>query len=78
MRVLDLSTTFAGPYCTQLLAQWAAAVIKIEAPEGDVLRAIGDSRHLGLGLVFNNANRGKGSIVLDLKRAEAEQASKRS
>ncbi|MFD0561750.1 CaiB/BaiF CoA transferase family protein [Kitasatospora saccharophila] len=65
VRVVDLSSTFMGPYCTMLLAQWGADVVKVEPPEGDVVRAIGDSR--GLGPVFLNVNRGKRGIVLDLK-----------
>lgn len=67
IRVIDLSTTFMGPYCTALLAQWGAEVVKIEAPGGDVLRYIGDVKELGMGPVFLNANRGKRSVVLDLK-----------
>lgn len=67
VRVLDLSSTFMGPYCTALLAQWGADVVKVEPPQGDVLRFVGDAQQIGLGPVFVNANRGKRSIVLDLK-----------
>ncbi|MCE0768503.1 CoA transferase [Pseudonocardia kujensis] len=68
VRVVDLTTTFMGPYCTLLLAQMGADVIKVEAPGGDVVRYVGDENGTGLGPVFLNANRGKRSIVLDLKR----------
>jgi len=67
LRVIDLSTTFMGPYCTLLLAQMGAEVIKVEAPGGDVVRGIGPGGDAGLGTVFQNAGRGKRSIVLDLK-----------
>ncbi|WP_067899275.1 CaiB/BaiF CoA transferase family protein [Actinomadura chibensis] len=67
LRVVDLSTTFMGPYCTTLLAQWGADVVKVEAPEGDVLRYVGDARAPGMGPIFLNANRGKRSVAIDLK-----------
>jgi crotonobetainyl-CoA:carnitine CoA-transferase CaiB-like acyl-CoA transferase len=66
LRVVDLSSTFMGPYCTLLLAQWGADVIKVEPPAGDVVRYIGDHRGTGMGPVFLNTNRGKRSVVLDL------------
>jgi crotonobetainyl-CoA:carnitine CoA-transferase CaiB-like acyl-CoA transferase len=67
VRVVDLTTTFMGPYCTLLLAQMGADVIKVETPAGDVVRYIGDEGGTGMGPVFLNANQGKRSIVLDLK-----------
>lgn len=67
VRVIDLSTTFMGPYCTLLMAQMGAEVIKVEAPGGDVVRGIGPGGDAGMGTVFLNANRGKRSIELDLK-----------
>ncbi|BBY28790.1 CaiB/BaiF CoA transferase family protein [Mycolicibacterium sediminis] len=67
VRVVDLSTTFMGPYSTMLLAHWGADVIKVEAPGGDVLRFIGDHRESGMGPVFLNANQGKRSLAVDLK-----------
>jgi crotonobetainyl-CoA:carnitine CoA-transferase CaiB-like acyl-CoA transferase len=68
--VLDLSTTFMGPYCSLLLAQLGARVIKVEAPGGDIARYIGDDRGRGLGPIFLNANRGKESVVIDLGTVE--------
>jgi len=67
VRVVDLTSTFMGPYCTLLLAQMGADVIKVEAPGGDVVRYVADDHGTGMGPVFLNANRGKRSIVLDLK-----------
>ena len=48
-----------------------AEVTKVEAPEGDVVRLIGPARNPGMGCMFLTINRGKRSIVLDLKRPEA-------
>ncbi|WP_156934930.1 CaiB/BaiF CoA transferase family protein [Pseudonocardia spinosispora] len=73
LRVLDLTTTFMGPYATMLMAQMGADVIKVEAPAGDITRGISDYRGLGMGPVFLNANRGKRSITLDLKQ-DADRA----
>jgi crotonobetainyl-CoA:carnitine CoA-transferase CaiB-like acyl-CoA transferase len=66
LTVLDLTSTFLGPYCAVLLAQMGARVIKVEPPEGDIIRYVADERHSGLGPAFLNFNRGKESVVLDL------------
>lgn len=67
VKVLDFSTTFSGPYCTLQLADLGADVVKIEAPGGDITRALGTSREPGMGSVFLACNRGKSSFVVDLK-----------
>jgi len=65
--VIDLSRILAGPYCTMVLAELGARVIKVETPEGDDARRIGpfmENRSAN----FMSLNRGKESIALDLKR----------
>ena len=67
VRVVDLTTTFLGPYTTMLMARMGADVIKVETREGDVLRDVGTGRHPRMGPIFLTANHGKRSIALDLK-----------
>jgi len=70
IRVLDFTRIYAGPYCTMLLGDHGADVVKVEAPDGDPLRRQGPPFHHGDGMSFLSANRNKRSIVLDLKRPE--------
>ncbi|MDW6020863.1 CoA transferase [Mesorhizobium sp. BAC0120] len=67
IRVLDLSRVLAGPYCTALLADLGAEIIKLEPPAGDDYRHVGPFKN-GESALFTLNNRGKKSIVLDLKK----------
>lgn len=66
-RVVDLTSILMGPLATQIMADMGADVIKVEAPAGDLFRAASIKRNPGMGAAFIMANRGKKSVVLDLK-----------
>ena len=76
MRVLDFTTTIAGPYCTRLMADLGAEVIKIETAEGDMMRTRPPLRD-NASTSFGQLNAGKQSVVLDLKRPEAREVVRR-
>jgi crotonobetainyl-CoA:carnitine CoA-transferase CaiB-like acyl-CoA transferase len=67
-RVVDVTTSYAGPTCTQLLASLGADVVKIEPLSGDEARSWGPPFSGGLGTLFVAANSGKRSLALDLRR----------
>lgn len=71
IRIVDLSSVVFGPYATQMLADMGAEVIKVEPPIGDVSRYLGrHAKTRGMGSTHMTLNRGKKSIVLDLKQSD--------
>jgi crotonobetainyl-CoA:carnitine CoA-transferase CaiB-like acyl-CoA transferase len=69
--VLDLSMVVAGPFCTMMLADLGADVIKIEPPDGDVSRALPGPTRGGVPVGIINWNRNKRDMILDLKKPGA-------
>jgi CoA:oxalate CoA-transferase len=70
VRVLDLSSYLPGPFCTQILADLGAVVIKVESPAGDAARQLPGALH-------EAANRNKRSVVLDLKTDDGQMLGRR-
>ena len=70
IRVCDVTQNLAGPFCAQILADLGATVIKVEPPGGDLGRLWGPPFWGDASTLFLSANRGKRSIVLDLKQPE--------
>src|SRR5436305_5737485 len=66
LRVIDLTRVLGGPYCTQILADHGADVIKVEPPAGDEVRDWGPPFHEDDAAYFVGINRNKRSIGVDL------------
>ncbi|UUX50806.1 CoA transferase [Nisaea acidiphila] len=73
IRVVDLTRILAGPFCTQLLADMGAEVLKIETPSGDPVRGQGIVKQ-GVSWYFAQFNRNKRSVVLDLYTDEGKKS----
>jgi len=76
IKVVDLSRVLAGPYCAQMLADFGATVIKVESPEGDENRRWPPMSPDGQSANFGSVNRGKRSMVLNLKNKAAREVLK--
>ncbi len=72
LRVLELGSTVAGPFCGRLLADFGAEVIKVEAAEGDTVRSMG-KQHEGRSLYAASIFRNKAAISIDLRRKEGQE-----
>ena len=72
IRILDLTQGMCGPFCTQILRDFGAEVIKIEPPAGDVSRRMG-TRHGKTSISYVNFNRGKKSVILEPGKPEQRE-----
>lgn len=78
VKVLDFTRVLAGPYCTMMLADLGAEVIKIEAPrKGDDARHYGPPYINGESVYFLSINRGKQSVVIDLKSPQGKELARK-
>jgi crotonobetainyl-CoA:carnitine CoA-transferase CaiB-like acyl-CoA transferase len=73
LKVVDLARVLGGPYCTQIMADHGAHVIKVEPPQGDEVRDWGPPFHEGDASYFVGLNRNKRSIGLDLSKPEGRE-----
>src|SRR3954466_4334760 len=73
IRVIEAASYLSGPYAGMMLSDLGADVVKVEPPKGDPFRRFGKNDR-GASPVFVSSNRGKRSIVLDLKEAGGREA----
>ncbi|MEL6374734.1 MAG: CoA transferase [Pseudomonadota bacterium] len=73
VRVIDITSVLFGPLATQILGDLGADVIKVEGPDGDVVRPVPPQAAPGLGPIFANVNRNKRSLCVDLKTDEGRR-----
>ncbi|MGV0794851.1 CaiB/BaiF CoA transferase family protein [Mycolicibacterium sp. XJ1819] len=72
IRVLDFTANMSGPLATMILGDQGADVVKVEPPEGDVIRGLGSARN-GMSAYFANLNRSKRFVATDLKSSEGAE-----
>lgn len=77
IKVIDMTSVLMGPFASQSLGDMGADVIKIESPDGDLVRQIGPARHADMGPIFLNTNRNKRSVAIDLKQPAGLQVMRR-
>ena len=73
LKVVDLTRVLGGPYCTMILSDHGADVIKIEPPQGDEVRDWGPPFHEDDASYFIGINRNKRAIALDIGKPEGRQ-----
>jgi len=76
-KILDLTSVVLGPYCTQMLGDLGAEVIKVESPEGDIMRHAGPQVSKGMGPIYLTINRNKRAVTLDLKQDKSKEVLRR-
>ncbi|HKB77189.1 MAG TPA: CoA transferase, partial [Myxococcales bacterium] len=74
IRIVDLTTVIMGPYATQILADYGADVLKVEPPEGDIMRGAAPMTGPKMGHLHLQMNRNKRSVVLDVKKEGGRRA----
>lgn len=77
IKIIDLTAVIMGPYAMQVMADFGAEVIKIESPEGDIMRHVGKNGDHAMGPIHLTLNRGKHLVALDLKKPEARDVLKK-
>lgn len=77
LRIVDITTIILGPFATQILGDLGAEIIKVEALDGDMNRAIPPHGAPGIGCVFANNNRNKRSLAIDLKHESGKEILRR-
>ena len=76
-RIIDLSSVVLGPFCTQILGDMGADVIKVESPDGDIMRHAGPTVSPGMGPIYLTINRNKRCMTLDLQKPAAKEILRR-
>jgi crotonobetainyl-CoA:carnitine CoA-transferase CaiB-like acyl-CoA transferase len=77
IRVIDMTSILMGPYAAQLMGDMGADVIKVESPQGDMVRDVGPMLHPRMGALYLHVNRSKRGMVLDVKKTEGLEAIKK-